>query len=44
MKSFEQQCVILHILINQGEISAQCSFIGLNDEYFNSHLLSNAEC
>ena len=40
-KSFEQQCVIIHALLNQGEAYAHCSFIGLNDAYFNSQCLSN---
>ena len=42
-ESFEQQCVILNEFLNQGEISAQCSFIFLNDLDFNSQCLSNAK-
>ena len=40
---FEQQCVLLHALFNQGEISDLCPFIDLNDEYFNLQCLSNAK-
>ena len=43
-KLFEQQCVILHALLNQGKLSDNCSFIGLNDEDFISQCLFNANC
>ena len=42
--SFEQQCVILHALLNQGKLDHCCSFVGLNDVYFNSQCLSYAKC
>ena len=29
--------------MNQGELSAHCSFIGMNDAYFNSHYLPNTK-
>ena len=40
--SFEQKFVILHTLLNQGELSDYCLFIGLDDAYFNLRCLSNA--
>ena len=40
-KPFEHQCVLLYPLLNQGELAAHCSFIGLNDANFNLHCLSN---
>ena len=43
MKKFEQECVILNSFLNQGELSDQCSFIGLNDAEFYSQCLSNAK-
>ena len=42
-KSFEQQCVLLHALLNRGELSFRCSFICLSDANFNSRCLSNAK-
>ena len=41
MKSFKQYCLIIHELLNQGEIAAHCSFIGTNNADFNLHSLSN---
>ena len=41
--SFEQKCVFIHAFLNQGELAAQCSFIGINDEYFDSMCISNAK-
>ena len=41
-KLFEQQCVLLHILLNQGELYSHSSFIGLNDADFNVQCISNA--
>ena len=43
-KPFEQQCVLLHVFLNQGEISSHYSFIGLNDVYFNSQCLPKSKC
>ena len=43
-KLFEQQCVLLHILLNQGELYSHSSFIGLNDADFNPQYISNAKC
>ena len=43
MKSFEQQCVLIHEFLNQGDIAALFSFIGINDAYFNAQCLSNAQ-
>ena len=42
-KSFENQCVLLNTLLNLGELSYHCSFIGLNDVDFNSRCLFNAK-
>ena len=42
-KLFEQQCAILHALLNHGDLPGHCSFIGLNDTDTNSQCLSNAE-
>ena len=41
--SFEQQCVLLYSLLNQGEISSDCSFISMNNAYFNSHFIPNSK-
>ena len=41
--SFEQQCVLLHALLNQGELHAHCSFIGINDAYFHPQYLSRSK-
>ena len=41
--SFEQKCVFIHAFLNQVELAAQCSFIGINDEYFDSMCISNAK-
>ena len=43
MKEFEQQCVLINALLNQGELAPHCSFIGLNGADFNSWCLSNAK-
>ena len=42
-KSFKQQCVLLYAFLNQVEITAHCSFIGLNYSDFNSQCLSNVK-
>ena len=44
MKKLEQQCVLINVLLNQGELAAHFSFIGMNDEDFNSQCLFNAKC
>ena len=41
MEKFEHQCVIINALLNQGELDTFCSFIFMNDKYFNSQCLSN---
>ena len=38
---FEQQCVLLNSLLNQGELAYHCSYIGLNDVEINSSYLSS---
>ena len=43
MKKFEQECVLLNEFLYQGELSDQCSFIGMNDADFNAQCLSNAK-
>ena len=40
---FEQKFVLLHALLNQGELSDHCSFNGLNEADFNLRCLSNAK-
>ena len=42
-KCFEQQCVLLNLFLNQGELAVHCSFIGINHAYFNSQFLFNAK-
>ena len=43
MNSFEQQCVPLHELLNEGELVPENLFIVLNDVYFDSQCLSYAK-
>ena len=42
-KSFEQLCVLLHALLNQGYVAYHCSLIGMKDAGFNQLCLSNAK-
>ena len=43
MKKFEQQCVLLNLFLNQGELSDKCSFIGLNCADLDPQCLSNTK-
>ena len=43
-KSFEQQRALIHEFLNQGELAAHCSFIGLKDADFISQRISNEKC
>ena len=42
-KSFEQQRALIHEFLNQGELAAHCSFIGMNDANFNLQCITNAK-
>ena len=43
MKKFEQECVILNSFLNQGELSDQCSFIGLKYSDLDPQCLFNTK-
>ena len=42
VNSFEQHIILLHSFLNQGEISAHCSLIGMKYSDFNYDFISNA--
>ena len=41
IKFFGHKCVIYHLFLNQVELAARCSFIGLKDDGFNPQCIYN---